>query len=328
MLYPVKYGIIDTVPAWGQKNTTNAFRGKDELMRKAKTAAVIFGGVATCLFGGILAVYATAPVVSTAGPENSVEIYDVKNEEFANSAAFTSIRTTAVTTSSKVTTTTKTTFVKADNYYNALTVNKVTSTAPAETTMAATEPVIMTTTVAYIEPTINNEAVQTPAAAPAYEETVNDYTNTDNSNASIVSAEPATEAPAEQPAPAAPVVEEAPASVEESSGLPISDSDYILLCNAVAHEAGSYWISETEKAYVVEVIMNRVNDARYPNTIAGVITQPYQFSGSSSYAYLGTYSGSVTDAVKNAVTYYFNNTGLFTQGYLSFTGDGYRNYFN
>lgn len=293
-------------------------------MRKAKTAAVIFGGVATCLFGGFLAVYATAPVVSTAGPENSVEIYDVKNEEFANSAAFTSIRTTAVTTSSKVTTTTKTTSFKADVYYNALNTNKVTSTAPVETTMAATEPVIMTTTVAYIEPTINNEAVQTPEAAPSND--VPAISDTDNNTADFNTVEPATEAPVEQTAPVA--VVNTPVPVEESAGLPITDSEFILLCNAVAHEAGSYWISETEKAYVVEVIMNRVNDSRYPNTIEGVITQPYQFSGSSTYAYLGTYSGSVTESVKNAVNYYFINTGLFTQGYLSFTGDGYRNYFN
>ena len=249
-------------------------------MRKAKTAAVIFGGVATCLFGTLLAVYATAPVVSTAGPENSVEIYDVKNEEFANSAAFTSIRTTAVTTSSKVTTTTKTTSVKANVYYATLNVNKVTSTAPVETTKAATEAVTMTTTVAYIEPTINNETEQAPAPV----ETV-------------------------------------------SNALPISDSEYILLCNAVAHEAGSSWISEYDKALVVEVIMNRVNDSRYPNTITEVITQPYQFSGSSSYAYLGTFSGYVTENVKNAVNLYFNDPGSFTQGYLSFTGNGYSNTF-
>ncbi len=299
-------------------------------MRKAKTAAVIFGGVATCLFGGLLAVYATAPVVSTAGPENSVEIYDVKNEEFANSAAFTSIRTTAVTTSSKVTTTTKTTSVKANVYYASLNVNKVTSTAPVETTKAATEAVTMTTTVAYIEPTINNVTEQAPAPipAPANEESVYDYYYTDNTDTSVTAVEPVTEAPAPAPAPVEPVPAADPAPAETvSNALPISDSEYILLCNAVAHEAGSSWISEYDKALVVEVIMNRVNDSRYPNTIAEVITQPYQFSGSSSYAYLGTFSGYVTENVKNAVNLYFNDPGSFTQGYLSFTGNGYSNTF-
>ena len=108
----------------------------------------------------------------------------------------------------------------------------------------------------------------------------------------------------------------------------LTDSDYVLLCNCVAHEAGSDWISTYNKALVVEVVMNRVNSSSYPNTIYGVITQKGQFSGSSSYANLSTYSSKVTQDVKDAVTYYFNHLEEFTQGYTSFYGDGKQNHFS
>ena len=123
-------------------------------------------------------------------------------------------------------------------------------------------------------------------------------------------------------------VEEVPAPVVvEESSLPISDQDFILLCNAVANEAGSNWISNYDKACVVEVIMNRVNSAYFPSTIYNVLTQRNQFTGASRYVNLGTYSSYVTQSVKDAVTLYFSEPQSFTQGYLYFYGDGRRNYF-
>lgn len=109
--------------------------------------------------------------------------------------------------------------------------------------------------------------------------------------------------------------------------LPITDSEYILLCNAVANEAGSNWIGLYEKGNVVEVIMNRVNSPLYPNTIVEVITQVNQFTGSENYAYLGTYSQYVTEDVKAAVDLYFNEPSSFSQNYFGFYGDGFQNYF-
>ena len=73
--------------------------------------------------------------------------------------------------------------------------------------------------------------------------------------------------------------------------------------------------------------MNRVNSPRFPNTIYDVLTQPYQFTGAVGYVNLGTYSSSVTQSVKDAVTLYFTDTESFTQGYLGFWGDGYSNHF-
>lgn len=123
-------------------------------------------------------------------------------------------------------------------------------------------------------------------------------------------------------------VEEVPAPVvEEQNTLPISDQDFILLCNAVANEAGSNWISNYDKACVVEVIMNRVNSPYFPSTIYNVLTQRNQFTGASRYVNLGTYSSYVTQSVKDAVTLYFSEPQSFTQGFLYFYGDGRRNYF-
>ena len=314
-------------------------------MRKAKTAAMIFGSVTTCIFGSFFAVYAKAPIVSNADPESSVEVYEVNNEELANSAAFTSIRTTAVTKSSKVTTTTKATNKKAGYSYSAYsTSNKVTYSAPVETTMAVTEAVNVptdwstVTTVAYeIVPVVTATQADIQETVPervvSYDEPV--YSEDNSAYTEVVYAEPVVDTPFETP-----VQEEAPTPVLEepvqnnaaeaasTNSLPISDSEYIMLCNAVAHEAGSYWIDEYQKAYVVEVIMNRVNSSLYPNSIEGVLTQPYQFSGSSSYVYSGTFTGQVTESVKNAVNLYFNEPSSFAQGYLSFYGDGRNNHFS
>lgn len=116
--------------------------------------------------------------------------------------------------------------------------------------------------------------------------------------------------------------------IYETPAISVSDSDYILLCNAVGHEYGSNWVSVYDKALVVEVIMNRVNSSLYPNTIYDVLTAPYQFSGAWGYVNLGTYSYQVTDSVKEAVNYYLNNPDQFQHGYLSFWGDGTYNHFS
>jgi hypothetical protein len=115
---------------------------------------------------------------------------------------------------------------------------------------------------------------------------------------------------------------------EDTADYPISESEYILLCNCVGHEAGANNIPVTEKAKVVEVIMNRVYDSRWPNNVYDVITQPYQFTGSSSYAYLDDYSWEVSDMVREAVDLYFEDPDQFDHGYTGFYGDGYQNHFS
>lgn len=286
-------------------------------MRKAKVAALIAGGVSTCLFGGLLGVYATSPVVSSVAPENDAnKVYDLDNEELANIAAVTSISTTAVTTTSRSTTTTTTTSA---------------TTTMAETT---TEAIVVTTEAA----TIGGSAEAVQAEAAFIEEPTEVYE-------APVYVEPETEAPTE------PVIEEiAEAPAEENSNihveeitepviptdipvdtpdaLPISDIDYVMLCNAVGNEAGSQWISVTEKAYVVEVIMNRVYSSEYPDDIRSVLLQRNQFSGANGYINYRSFTNRVTDAVEEAVKLYFSNPELFEQGYMRFYGDGQRNHFS
>ncbi|MBR4510983.1 MAG: cell wall hydrolase [Ruminococcus sp.] len=281
-------------------------------MRKAKVAALIAGGVSTCLFGGLLGVYATSPVVSSVAPGNDAnKVYDLDSEELANIAAVTSISTTAVTTTSRTTTTT-------------------TSATTAETT---TEAPVVTTEAVLIE----GSAVAEQAEAAYIEENTEPVVPED--------VEPETEAPAvevEDEIIEAPAEEDSNIHVEETtepviptdipvvtpSTLPISDIDYVMLCNAVANEAGSNWISVTEKAYVVEVIMNRVYSSLYPDDIRSVLLQNRQFTGASGYINYRSFTTKVTDEVEEAVKLYFSNPEEFDQGYLRFYGDGHRNHFS
>lgn len=103
----------------------------------------------------------------------------------------------------------------------------------------------------------------------------------------------------------------------------ITTEDYILLCNCVAHEAGSDWYSDWEKAKVVEVIFNRVWSPAFPDTIYEVITQRNQFTGSAGYANLDGYSYEVTSLCCDGVDLYLSNPDLFNEGYLFFYGDDY-----
>lgn len=112
--------------------------------------------------------------------------------------------------------------------------------------------------------------------------------------------------------------------IEETSTYPITEYERILLCNIVANEAGSNWISIYDKASVVACVINRVNNPNFPDTIEGVLTQPYQFSG---YYASGSYYPTVTDACIQAVDYYFNNPNEFGN-WLYFEGDGTNNYFH
>lgn len=112
-----------------------------------------------------------------------------------------------------------------------------------------------------------------------------------------------------------------------NSSVADADADYVLLCNAVAHEAGSNWISTSEKAKVAEVILNRVNSGSYPDSVYGVITQKGQFSGCWNYANLDGYSNKVTDDVKTAVDMALSSD-YNNHGYTGFWGDGSQNHFH
>ena len=284
-------------------------------MREAKFAAGVFGLISACLIGGGAVAYNAAPQVST---RDDFEIVEPANEELA-AAAETSAKTTTASVKSK---NSNSSISKRSLSYKAedsvsKTVYNVTTTVAA----AAVETV--TSTAAYIEA----ETTTTEAYTEAQTETEYIYYE-EPTYLEQPQTEAYTEAPTEATT-AAPVTE---APTEAETEAPVTeaptDSDFILLCNVVGHEAGSYWISEYDKACVVEVVMNRVYSPRFPNSVYGVLTQPYQFSGSGAYVNLGTYSGYVTESVKNAVRLYFSDPSQFSQGYLSFWGDGTRNHFS
>ena len=109
----------------------------------------------------------------------------------------------------------------------------------------------------------------------------------------------------------------------------ITDDERIMLCNVVAGEYGSDWVSLYDKACVVAVVMNRYNDGGWQgagraNTISNVLTAPGQFVG---YYAANGYNSLVTQSCIDAVEYYFNHQGDFPH-YLSFYGDGRANYFS
>lgn len=127
-----------------------------------------------------------------------------------------------------------------------------------------------------------------------------------------------------QPVYVPPVTEAYVESAQNNGTLPITERERVLLCNVVANEYGSDWVSVYDKACVVATVINRVNNPQFPNDIESVLTQPYQFSG---YWASDSYYSTVTDSCVEAVNYYFEHPEEFGS-YLYFEGDGYRNYFH
>ena len=79
-----------------------------------------------------------------------------------------------------------------------------------------------------------------------------------------------------------------------------TDEDIRILTTAVFYEAGH--TTEQLREYVAQVVLNRVADSRFPDTVKGVITQPGQYA--TKYA-----TQAATDSIKSADsqngTYYY-----------------------
>lgn len=330
-------------------------------MRKAKVVAIVCGMIASCLFGGFAVVEAATITLDDSSAIDVVETVEATTEDATESATtVTSIKTTAPATTST------TTIASDKTRETTAAMKETTSAASVMTTAVKNEAAVNTTAkhepkVTAIAVKVNTQPAAVKATTSVQTTTVKTTTTTTKTTTvKVTTTKAATAAATQAPAPVTeavltnppmpeqnvtetvteptvdpvvpvepeiPPVAEEPGVVVTPEDNAVSESDYILLCNAVAHEAGANSISTTEKAKVVEVIMNRVNSPNYPNTIYEVLTQKYQFSGSSSYVDLGTYSSKVTDMVKESVDLYFADPSVFNEGYLSFTGDGVRNYF-
>ena len=97
----------------------------------------------------------------------------------------------------------------------------------------------------------------------------------------------------------------------------LTEDEITLLRKIVSYEYGSDWVPVYEKAKVVNGVMNRVYDSRFPDTIYGVLTQSGQFPG--FYVY-GTYY--ISDSIISAVDYYFAHPDEFDNS-NSWYADGY-----
>lgn len=86
----------------------------------------------------------------------------------------------------------------------------------------------------------------------------------------------------------------------------LTEEEIILLRKIVSYEYGSDWVPVYEKAKVVNGVMNRVYDSRFPDTIYDVLTQSGQFPGFYTY---GTYY--MSDSIIASVDYYFAHTDEF-----------------
>ena len=79
-----------------------------------------------------------------------------------------------------------------------------------------------------------------------------------------------------------------------------SDEDIRILTTTVFHEAGH--TTEQLRQYVAQVVLNRVEDSRFPDTVKGVITQPVQYS--TKYATVEAANAIQATDSKNGTYYY------------------------
>lgn len=97
----------------------------------------------------------------------------------------------------------------------------------------------------------------------------------------------------------------------------LTEDEITLLRKIVSYEYGSDWVPVYEKAKVVNGVMNRVYDSRFPDNVYDVLTQSGQFPG--FYVY-GTYY--ISDSIIAAVDYYFAHPNEFDSS-NSWYADGY-----
>ena len=71
---------------------------------------------------------------------------------------------------------------------------------------------------------------------------------------------------------------------ETTDFVQVNDDDLMLLARIITNEAGSDWCSDEHQRAVASVVINRVNDARFPDTVYGVISQGWNGECPVQYA--------------------------------------------
>lgn len=289
-------------------------------MRKVKVVAGVF-----C----ILALSALGVIADgeTCAPELSGEMLYVLESPVTAEA---SIETTTTATTAKLTAA-----VSPETSAAETTASVLLTETSQTTTAGASETTVTTTGTEETDAPESTEAEEAGEDDDAVIEESDDEPDEDGASEEDMNSTEATELPelteenAEEPT--ATELDEAEESEQEteepSKAITVTEEEYIMLCNVVGHEYGANWISEYDKALVVEVIMNRVNSSKFPNTIYEVLMQKGQFPGLSKLINLGRFSKQVTQSVKDAVDLYLSDPSQFQHGYLFYSGDGHRNYF-
>ncbi|MBR5370828.1 MAG: cell wall hydrolase [Oscillospiraceae bacterium] len=298
-------------------------------MRKVKVVAGIF-----CILTlGALGVVADG---ETYAPDASELLLEVMETPVTAAA---SIETTTTAPQEKLTAAVSyETAAAEETASSSLTAIQTTTASAAEITteteVATTTVTTMTTAVITTAAPETTEAEDETDADAAGEESADESEQSEEEGESEEPTEATTESEEdeetdEEPDETEPESEEETEESEEepSRAITITDEEYIMICNVVGHEYGANWISEYDKALVVEVIMNRVNSKLFPNTIYEVLMQKGQFPGLSRLINLGKFSKQVTPSVKAAVDLYLSDPSQFQHGYLFYSGDGHRNYF-
>ena len=295
-------------------------------MRKVKVVAALLCSLTPALLGGFRIdtaysvtaggslknemIRAAAPVTADASIMADTIAMTIRKPAAATTSATTAKTTanTTISTTAETTARTETTTTEEE------TTTEESGTTTTEPETAATE---TTTTTTETTTTLPPETTAvTTTMTPITTKPVTQATEAHTEAASVTTA-PQTESSTVTTVTTAP-----PAAAR-----PITDAEYIMICNVVGHEYGANWVSEYDKALVVEVIMNRVNSPLFPNTVYDVLMQKGQFPGLSKLVNQGYFSSQVTESVKKAVDLYFADPSQFRHGYLFYTGDGYRNYF-
>lgn len=106
----------------------------------------------------------------------------------------------------------------------------------------------------------------------------------------------------------------------------VSEAERIWLCNITANEYGSDCVPVAEKAKIVAVVMNRLADGYWGNSIQSVLEYPSQFSG---YWTQYSFYQKVTPSCIDAVDYYFAHSDEWQYKNIKYiSGDGRWNYFS
>lgn len=106
----------------------------------------------------------------------------------------------------------------------------------------------------------------------------------------------------------------------DNSVVGIDSYSYQLLAELIEHEAGCSWLSTYDKAHIAAAVMNRVYDARFPDTVYDNLIDQSQFPG--------YYPGCIVPSASayEALDYYLAHSNEFDNS-NSWYGTGVENIF-